>query len=84
MYTIKVIKRNDQRTFEEVFQCKHYKRELIDQGKDSFEHYLDLYGVEHFEDGVQIDLHNMEQDQFGKYNQTVYIMNDNGKTIDRY
>lgn len=93
MFTIKVINESDNKTFEEVYQCEHYKRQ-IDRGEprsddgqkiysnEEFRHYLSLYGCKHFNDGHEIDI--ASPINGGNYEQNIYIMNDQGKTIDRF
>lgn len=87
MFTVKIVESTEGRTMEEVFSCAEYMRELNKNEGDpekELTHKLVLLGGEGGEPTkTTIDLSDRVEDKHGVYSRDVYIMNENGKTIDR-
>jgi hypothetical protein len=80
MFTVKIENENDKRNRQQTWMCARYNKLLTED-----EHILTLHGVvgEQKKKHFDIDLLNLPEDNGGKYSQTVYIMNEQGQTIDR-
>ena len=78
MFTVKLENENDKRNRQEVWMCSWYSKLLNDE-----EHILTLHGVPNEPEPVYINLRHLPEDDGGKYNQAVYIMNEQGQTIDK-